>query len=441
MRQSKRLVVKLLPVVASALLVWAAVGRGQGDQDKIIKSLNFQNAEMRSVFGMLADYAKQNIVIAPTVTGTVTLALSDITWRQAFDIILKTYNLAGVQEEGYIRVLPLRDYLSEQTEIEKARAEQKALVAVQLRVIPVENASAKDMKAAVKAMLSDRGFVDTDERTNSIIVRDIPDNIVKIEEFVKGLDKETKQVKISAQLVEIKSEFLQELGVRWFARDSFFVDAFRTNNIQGHYEFEQRADAKVTDPVDNFTVGAIDRAFNLEAAIRAFAKDNKAKVLAHPEVTTLDNKMAKIQIGSKIPIKQFDASGNVVITFINVGTLLEVTPHVTSGTRILLALKPEQSTFRTEAIGPVIDTKNAETNVVVNNGQTVVIGGLTTSTEEKQTVGLPILKDIPVLGYLFRYTKKRLDTSDLVIFVTPTMVTSETMAPETGMTEPVPSGN
>lgn len=417
--------------LAAGFLALVYVGTfGQEPAERPIKSLSFQNADMRHVFSILADYAKQNIVVSPTVTGTVTLTLTEVTWQQAMDIILKTYNLAGVQEKGYMRVLPMREHMVEQTDLQRHQVDQKTLVPVETRIISIENATARDMKTAAKAMLSERGFVDSDERTNSLVVRDIPENVAKIESFVKSLDRETKQVKISAQLVEVKSEHLAELGVRWKISDVPYL-----NNQAYPYDFEQRADEKVTDPVGNLIVSTVDQSLNIESIVRAMVKDDKARILAHPEVTTLDNKKAKIQIGSKIPIKQFDAAGNVTITFFNVGTLLEVTPHVASEKRILLDLKPEQSSFRIEPIGPIIDTKNAETNVMVNNGQTVVIGGLTAQNESKQTIGLPFLKDIPVLGYLFRYTRKQVLNSDLVIFVTPTLVTSETMVPKTGMVE------
>jgi type II secretory pathway component GspD/PulD (secretin) len=158
--------------------------------------------------------------------------------------------------------------------------------------------------------------------------------------------------------------------------------------------------------------------------------------VAHPEITTVDNKEAKIQSGQKIPIKTFDPSGNVVITFEEVGTILRVTPHITSENRILMHLKPERSTYEFDPNGIIINSNNAETNVVVENGQTVVIGGLTTQDVIENRKGVPVLKDIPVLGYLFGYTKKKVENRDLVIFVTPTIVGNDLAA----MPVPKPQG-
>src|SRR4030067_271895 len=335
------------------LLIPLTLGITQQDE-KVIKNLNLQNADVHSVLSFLADYGDANIVTAPSVQANVTLNLQNVTWRQALDIVLKTYSLAGVQEEGYIRVVPLDEYLKEQSMVEKYKAEQKILVGLEMQIVAIKYSAAKDMVKPIKSMLSERGSIDGDERTNSLIIRDIPDNIAKVQEIVKSLDKETQQIRISA-----------------------------------------------------------------------LASTTKLKIVAHPEITTLDNKLASIQLGEKIPIKQFDASGNVVITFVDVGTILKVTPHITAENRILMHLRPERSQSKSDPAGIIIQTTNAETNVMVENGQTVVIGGLTTQDEEKLNVGIPILKDIPVLGYLFRYTKKKISTKDLVIFVTPTIVTEE----------------
>jgi type II secretory pathway component GspD/PulD (secretin) len=185
----------------------------------------------------------------------------------------------------------------------------------------------------------------------------------------------------------------------------------------------------VTYPTGTFTFATVqginDEDFDIEGTISALVSSNRGKIIAHPEITTVDNREAFIQMGQRIPIKQFDEAGNVAIQFEEVGTILRVTPHITSENRILLKLKPERSSYTFDANGVIINTNNAETNVVVDNGQTAVIGGLTTQVEQKTRTGLPILKDIPLLGYLFRYTRTEVSDRDLVIFVTPTIVTSE----------------
>ncbi|OGC75995.1 MAG: hypothetical protein A2145_00780 [candidate division Zixibacteria bacterium RBG_16_40_9] len=411
-------------IFLALFLIPLTLGVTQQDE-KVIKNLNLQNADVHSVISFLADYGDINIVTAPTVSANVTLNLQNVTWRQALDIVLKTYSFAGVQEDGYIRVLPLNEYLQEQASIDKYKSDQKLLVGLEMRIFPIGYSAAKDMAKPLKAMLSDRGSIDVDERTNSLIVRDIPDNLNKVEELIKTLDKETQQIRISAQLLEMDTDFLRELGVNWMGTGT------AVNNRFGDTWYDtaaaiQTAD-KVSDPIGRFLFGMLraDSAVNITAQISALASTTKLKVVAHPEITTLDNKLATIQLGEKIPIKQFDAAGNVVITFVDVGTILKVTPHIVAENKILMHLKPERSQSKSDPAGIIIQTTNAETNVMVENGQTVVIGGLTTQDEERLNSGIPILKDIPLLGYLFRYTRKKVTTKDLVIFVTPTIVTEE----------------
>jgi type IV pilus secretin PilQ/predicted competence protein len=383
-----------------------------------LKSITLQNAEIHSVLSFLAEEGRTNIVASPSVTGTVSLSLKGVTWKQALEIVTKTYNLAMIEEPGYIRVLPMQDYINEMTITQKHQVDQKSLISLQTEIIPVKNGTASELVKALKASLSERGVVDVDQRTNSLIVRDIPENVSRAKEMVNTLDKETDQIKISAQLMEVETGALTELGIDWT-----FIPSLKGNNDM---TISQSANELLEDDkIGNFTYSTVQTDFDLESAVSALVKNNKAKIVAHPEITTIDNKEAFIQMGQKVPIKQFDASGNTVITFVEVGTILKVIPHVTSEGRILMKLKPERSSYQYDANGVIINTNNAETNVVVDDGQTAVIGGLTTQEETKLQRGIPILKSIPLLGYLFSYTKKTVVNHDLVIFVTPTVVSSE----------------
>ncbi|HXF48834.1 MAG TPA: secretin N-terminal domain-containing protein [Verrucomicrobiae bacterium] len=411
------------------LLLSAGPARTQVEDQKM-RSLVFQNADARSVFSMLADRGKTNIVVSPLVTGQVTISLTDVTWSQALDIITKTYSWMAVEERNYIRIVPAQQYLAEQAENAKRIAEHKLLTPLEVRIIPVFNASATDMQKAVKSMLSERGKVEIDQRTNSLIVSELPKNIDKVEEFVKKLDLETKQIKISTQLIEIENRHLFELGINWAA-------SYRDLSVGADLDSAQISQNanQTSSPVADVLLRTSSVNWpDVQARITALATDGKIKIVSHPEITTVDNKEATVQVGQKIPIKQFDASGNTVITFYDVGTVLKVIPHVTEANKILLQLRPEKSSYQFDPNGVIINTSNAVTNVVVENGQTAVIGGLTTKDERKTTTGIPFLKDIPLLGYLFRYTRKETVDKDLVIFVTPTIVDPQDMqAKPTGM--------
>jgi len=406
---------------AALLLVFlsAPTVRAQDDPNAPIKNLSFQNADIRTVLGFLADYGQVNIVTAPDVQGNVTFSLKKVNWRQALDIVCKTYSLTAVDEAGYIRITPTKSYLDEVTTLEKHKFDKEKMVELSTAVMKIDNATADELAKTVTPLLSERGKVQTDKRSNNLIVRDVPANIVKIEKLITDLDKPTRQIRISAQMIEVSTTALQELGIDWTLKTS------RTVSAKEKYETtsDQTLNVgNVSKPAGTFTFTTVQDGWNLASKISALVSDGKGKIVAHPEITTVDNKEARIQMGQKIPIKQFDQSGNVVITFEEVGSLLKVTPHITSENRILMQLKPERSSYDYDPNGVVIKTSNAETNVVVENGQTAVIGGLTTQDVLSSRKGVPVLKDIPFLGYLFSYTQKKVESRDLIIFVTPTIV-------------------
>ncbi len=395
--------------------------------DQPIKNLSLQNADIHSVLSYLADYGGAIIVATPNVQTKVTITLTNVTWRQALNIILKNYGLAGAQEQidgkEYIRVLPLQDYLTEQSALAKHSSEQQALIGLDMKVFQVYQATASSLTKPIKAILSERGSVDTDDRTNSIIVRDVPERIVKVAELIKELDRPVEQIRISAQLLEVDTEALTEFGIKW---------TFFSSQTKGPSVYTESLDVfgnpyagEDQTSGGKFNFGMVQTDYDLQAVVSALASKNKLKIVAHPEITTVDNTEARIQMGEKVPIKQFDNAGNVIITFVDVGTILRVVPHITAENRILMKLQPERSQTKIDPLGVIIQTVNASTNVVVENGQTVVIGGLTTQEEENLRTGIPILKDIPLLGALFSYTRKSIKSKDLVIFVTPTVVEGE----------------
>jgi len=402
------------------------------DTPQLIKSISLTNADIKSVMMYLAAYSDINIVVSPKIKAEVTVRLANVTWRQALDIILETYGLVGVESEDYIRVVGAEDYYSEKRALEMYNAEQATLKNLRTRIITIKYNVASELSKAVKGLLSPRGTVAVDERTNSLILRDLPDNLDRVEELIMMLDIETRQIKISAQLLEIESRTLRQMGVDWRVLDGTGSTLFDPlsdpdNPEPSEYwpfgDYQQTATGQISgDPISSFYYHTTKDSYLIHALLKMSESSNKVKVIAHPEITTVDNVEAFIQMGQKIPIKQFDPSGNTVITFSDVGIQLRVTPHVTSENRVLLNLKPERSSYQFDPNGVIINTQNAETNVVVDNGQTAVIAGLTKQEELRIRIGIPILKDIPLLGYLFSYDKKEVQSKDLVIFVTPTII-------------------
>jgi type IV pilus assembly protein PilQ len=391
------------------------------DPSEPIEQISFQGAEIRSVIRFLADYGQINVVVAPNVKGTVTIDLRNVSWRQALNIIGQTYDLAIVfEEEGYVRILPATEYRKEVTEIEKHKLDKETLARLEVKIVRLANTAAAEIAESVRSLMTERGKVEADERTNSLILQEVPDNIGRVIDFIKELDKPARQIKISAQLLEIYATENVELGVDWTVTGSYKPNDARTITQTG----DQNGN-RVTDKFITYTIGAVQRGWNVDAVVSAIVDEGKGKIIAHPEITTIENMQARIQMGQKVPVKQFDEAGNVVIKFEEVGTILRVTPHITADNQILMHLIPEKSSLEPAAAGIVINTSNAETNVVVNNGQTAVIGGLTRQEEVEKIQGIPILKDIPLLGMLFKYSQKSTENRDLVIFVTPTIVEND----------------
>jgi type IV pilus assembly protein PilQ len=412
---------RLLVLLVLAWGVTVAVFAQEGSPEQPIENLSFQAAEIRSVIRFLADYGHVNVVVAPNVTGTVTINIHHVTWQQALKIIGQTYDMAIVfEEEGYIRVLPAEQYRKEQTEIEKHKVTQETLAKLDVKIVRLANTAASEIAESVKSLMTERGKVEADERTNALILQEVPENLDRVIQFIKELDKPARQIKISAQLLEIYNNNGVELGVNWAASGEYHPNDARTIT-----QTATQSGDRVTDKFISYSIDAMMRGWDVNAVVSAIVSDGKGKIIAHPEITTIENKEARIQMGARVPVKQFDEAGNVVIKFEEVGTILRVTPHITADNQILMHLMPEKSDLKPDPSGVVINTNNAETNVVVNNGQTAVIAGLTTQNEVELETGIPILKNIPLLGTLFKYKTKTVENRDLVIFVTPTIVEAD----------------
>lgn len=421
LNKRKILTLLLIFIVCGIGLAANAADAPKKDNLAPIENLQFQSADIRSVLTFLADYGGVNVVVAPDVQGSVTIKLSNVPWRTAMDIIGRTYTLAVVEDEaGYIRVLPAEDYRKEVSEQEKHNKEQRELVALETKILKISNSTSDDVVKAVESLLSDRGKASSDSRSNSIIIQEVPDNMANVLAYIDELDKPSKQIKISARLLEISNSTIEELGLQWMVSGTYTTESGRS------YPQSASMNAlRTTDYAGQYTVSAMQHGWSADAIVEAIVRENKGRIIAHPEITTIDNKEARIQMGQKIPVKQFDESGNVVIKFEEVGTILKVTPHLTAENQILMELAPERSTYEFDPNGVIINTSNATTNVIVSNGQTAVIGGLTTEDEVETEIGVPVLKDIPLLGRLFKYTNTRVESRDLVIFVTPTIVDAD----------------
>lgn len=389
---------------------------------------SFVSTDVAAVLQALAVTAGVDIVPSPEVRGTkIDIKITRKSWQEALDILCNTYDLTWIIEDKYISVLRTATYQARLTK-EAEKKEQSEKVAPLIRKnFKVRHAKASDLVAVIQNMTSPRGRITVVDRNNAIIVYDSESRISQMEKALVELDVETQQIMITGKLVVVDSKVAREFGVDWSAKaGTGSLVAGGTNPAVGQiYDSPgQLATKSMTGIPANpltgqiITMSLMDN--NLGVNIYNLIGEGHGEILASPQISTLDHTEAKIFMGDKISIRVIDEKGISATQLVESGIKLTVTPHVTGDNRILLDLKPENNSWGYDDRGlPVISTQDAQTKVVVADGETVVIGGLTKNEETESETGIPFLKDIPLLGNLFKYYKKEVKKKDLIIFVTP----------------------
>lgn len=404
----------------------------------------FRNVDFVSGFRSISATAGVDILLAPDVKGTMTIEVTQKTWQETLDIVCAMYNLTWLVEDKYISIQNTSTY---QAKLKKeadlaAQAEQAAPLV--RKNFPISHANASDLKEVLETMKTSRGKVTVVDRTNSIIVYDTEASIEQMANALEELDVETLQIMISAKLVAVNSQLSRELGVDWSANVGSTGSSGSGSRISGTItSYPNNGSSPAVDGASTaITASILDN--NMQVAITNLMGDASTEILASPQVSTLDNVEAQVYMGDEISIRVIDDDGESSTEMVETGIKLTVTPHVSGDNRILLDLHPENSSYDYDTKGEVvISTQEAKTKVVVADGETVVIGGLTRSETQESESGVPFLKDIPVLGNLFKYTRNELIKRDLVIFVTPRIIrsyigpveTSEPTVEKVGKTE------
>jgi type IV pilus assembly protein PilQ len=385
-------------------------------------SMDVQNAEMGTVLRSLANYSGVNIVASPSVTGKVTVKIDNVPWREALTVILRAHGYDYVEEHGILRVDSAEELMRMEVETKRAERTVDDLEDLNMEIVPLAFANAEEVKETLKNMLTKRGKIEVDERTNTLLISDIESRASMIKQVAEGLDTKTPQVEINARLVDMDLRASRELGIVWGAnnlKDSGL-------NVAGNASVS----APIQQPVGNLTVGTVQSYGDLMLNIQALEKANLANLISNPVVTTTDNREASILVGQKIPLIVADEAGNAVVQLTTIGIMLRVTPHINSVDRITLDVHNEVSDLSSQATvqgGVIINTSEADTRVVVGNGETAIIGGLIRKVENRLESGVPVLKDVPLLGGLFKSSSRVDNNRELVIFVTPRIVTDEYM--------------
>jgi type IV pilus assembly protein PilQ len=380
-------------------------------------SLDVQGADIRTVLRSIAEFGHVNIVPDRDVSGPMSVKLVNVPWRQALDLVCASAGLAEVDHDGVVRVALRKTLMDEELDRESTARKKEEILPLETAIIPIAYASAEELKASVAFALTKRGSIETDARTNSLLVTDIADRVAQVREMVQTLDTETRQVEIVAKLVDVDATMSRLLGIQWNV-DNLHSSAERLSASISH-------DSPINGATTEMRIGVIRDFANIDATIQALERDNKASIVSNPSITTVNNRRARILVGKQIPLIVLDQSGNPITELKKVGITLEVTPYINSQQMITMDLHPEVSDLSSQSTvqgGIVFTTTEADTRVMVSDGETAVIGGLIRTGDTKFREGIPILSGIPILGGLFRSSDTRDERRELLIFVTPRIV-------------------
>ena len=400
-------------------------------------SLKFQDIPVRAVLSIISEFTNINIVTSDTVSGTITLRLETVPWDQALDIVLKTKGLAKRQNGNVMLVAPAEEIAARETMELQTEKQIEQLAQLRSEFIQVNYAKAEDLADLVKTKganyLSPRGSIAVDERTNYVIVQDTPKKLDQIRQMVRTLDVPVRQVLIESRVVVADDGFEEELGVRVGVTDrgtdgALSGDVFGSNSVFFDNDPQARTFAvnlPVTEAAGSIglTVAKLSEGTILDLELSALESENRGEVVASPRVITANQKEAYIESGEEIPYLEASTAGNTNITFKKAVLSLKVTPQITPDDRIILDLQVNQDTRGEDtAYGPAINTREIGTQVLVENGETVVLGGVYQQRTNHDVTKVPFFGDLPGVGALFRSRTDSSAKQELLMFVTPKII-------------------
>jgi len=413
-------------------------------------SLDFQQADIQNVFRLIAEVSGFNLVIGENVKGKVTMRLLNVPWDQALDMLLKMNNLGKLRSGNIIWIDTLANVTKQQDEEAKSKEARVKAEDLLTKIIYVRNVQASEISTSLKQYLSPRGQLSVNQGGNAVVVQDTASRLAAFKELVDLLDVEVPQIQIEARIVQADTSYSRGLGVQWGVKDSRFEgNDFRLfGNITGDFAavagtggtaiprtFMINLPAAVSGlssvPAVGVTLGKLGPGFGLDARLSAGEVLGLTKVIAAPKISTLDKREAKISQGESIPFQTTSLQGTQT-TFVDANLELLVTPQITSrdpnevGKQILMKIKATRNAVgaRSNPAGPSIDKREANTQVLVRDGETAVIGGIFVDSQTNNVAGTPYLSRIPVLGWLFKNKSETVAKQELLIFLTPFIVKS-----------------
>lgn len=417
-------------------------------------SLNFQDIEVRSVLQLLADFTGFNVVVSDNVGGNITLRLKNVPWDQALDIILRTKGLAKRQTNNVMLIAPAAEIANaERLELEAAQ-QFRELAPLSTEFIPVNYANAADIAGIIDSeeasLLSDRGSVAVDPRTNTLLVRETASNITQVREFVAELDIPVSQVLIESRVVSATDDFSKSLGVRFgYSR----VDLLNSSPNETPFTAGQGSSYSIGGALSGLsTTGAPTFGENLivdlpassggasiglavgkvgsdllQLELSAMQEEGRGEVISNPRLVTADKSKASIKTGVQIPYQQASSSGATTTAFQDAVLSLDVTPQITPDERVIMDLAVNRDTVSSTTVNgvPAVNTQSLTTQVIVDNGETVVLGGVYERTISEASSRVPFLGDLPFVGWAFRNKLNTDNKAELLIFVTPRILNED----------------
>ncbi|MCL2219827.1 MAG: hypothetical protein FWC23_07240 [Chitinispirillia bacterium] len=391
--------------------------------ERIIDLFDVHGAELRSVLRQLSAYSGTDIVPSDAAKATVSLNVSNKSWREILNILCMVHNLAYLEEQGFIYVMTgqegaARGVGASTGTVPLSMAAAEAMAPLIREVIPMRYTTAEEMSSALTPFLSARGKLSAIGHTNALVIVDTDESLKQLKSLIAQIDIQTPQVSISCKIIEVSSGTIQNIGVNWGFTDQ------AGNFTAGQFWNPETATPFPADLRHSVSYGLLTPE-RFGVTLEYLLQDNKSEIVAQPQITTLNNKEAKIFMGQQIPINTRDDAANTVTQMVNAGTQLTVTPYVAGNGKVRLLLNTSKESYElTSDNTPIINEQSATTNVLVNNGETVVIAGLTSNEKQDAESGIPVLKNIPILGNLFKRSEKKTTKRDLVIFVTPHIIHS-----------------